>query len=225
MRRPPGRARPIAAHRLAGERLVLQPRHPVDRVLETAGDGEIIFRRAEDHAIRGADGIGEGVHRRRKAGRVLDVGIVERKLGKGRRRLDRHALRRQRRQRALHDGVEGALAQRAADRKNVQCGHGGVSSTGEKAARSSRGGFDVPAVAAGCLVQELQIQAAQLTQALLPDAGGSDCYFSFSIGFESTPTPSMSISQVSPCLIHTGLGLRAWPTPEGVPVSRVSART
>jgi hypothetical protein len=38
---------------------------------------------------------------------------------------------------------------------------------------------------------------------------GSDCYFSFSIGFESTPTPSMSISQVSPCFIHTGFGLRA----------------
>ena len=24
----------------------------------------------------------------------------------------------------------------------------------------------------------------------------------------------MSISQVSPCFIHTGFGLRAWPTPE-----------
>src|SRR5262249_21887686 len=54
------------------------------------------------------------------------------------------------------------------------------------------------------------------------DEGQPLPYFSFSIGFTSTPTPSMSISQVSPCFIHTGLGLRAWPTPEGVPVKTMS---
>src|SRR5262249_34962850 len=47
-------------------------------------------------------------------------------------------------------------------------------------------------------------------------------YFSFAIGLTSTPTPSMSISQVSPAFIHTGFGLRAWPTPEGVPVNTIS---
>ena len=50
----------------------------------------------------------------------------------------------------------------------------------------------------------------------------ADCYFSSSIGLKSTPTPSMSISQVSPCFIHTGFGLRAWPTPDGVPVKTMS---
>ena len=37
----------------------------------------------------------------------------------------------------------------------------------------------------------------------------SDSYFSSSIGLRSTPTPSISISQLSPCFIQTGLGLRA----------------
>src|SRR3954453_13813485 len=55
-----------------------------------------------------------------------------------------------------------------------------------------------------------------------PDEERDGCYFSFSIGFESTPTPSISISQVSPCFIHIGFGLRAWPTPEGVPVKTTS---
>jgi hypothetical protein len=34
--------------------------------------------------------------------------------------------------------------------------------------------------------------------------------------------PSISISQTSPCFIHTGFGLRAWPTPDGVPVKMMS---
>ncbi len=47
-----------------------------------------------------------------------------------------------------------------------------------------------------------------------------DHYFSSTIGFDSTPTFSMSISQVSPPFMNTG-GLRAKPTPEGVPVISV----
>ena len=46
-------------------------------------------------------------------------------------------------------------------------------------------------------------------------------YFSSAIGLTSTPTPSMSISQVSPPFMNTG-GLRAKPTPDGVPVMMMS---
>ena len=46
--------------------------------------------------------------------------------------------------------------------------------------------------------------------------------FSSSIGLRSMPTPSISTSTVSPAFIHTGSGLRAWPTPDGVPVNRMS---
>jgi hypothetical protein len=60
-------------------------------------------------AVRGADGIGERVDRRREAGRVLDVGVVERKVGKGGSQFDGHAVRRKRRQQPLHHGVEGPL--------------------------------------------------------------------------------------------------------------------
>src|SRR5262249_12720460 len=45
--------------------------------------------------------------------------------------------------------------------------------------------------------------------------------FSSSIGLRKTPIPSISISQTSPCRIQAG-GLRAWATPEGVPVSKRS---
>ena len=37
----------------------------------------------------------------------------------------------------------------------------------------------------------------------------------------ATPMPWISTSQVSPFFIHTG-GLRAWPTPDGVPVKMTS---
>jgi len=47
-------------------------------------------------------------------------------------------------------------------------------------------------------------------------------YFSSSIGLRSTPMPSISISHTSPFFIHTGFGLRAWPTPDGVPVKMMS---
>ena len=52
--------------------------------------------------------------------------------------------------------------------------------------------------------------------------GRLSSYFSSSIGLRSTPTPSTSISQTSPGFIQTGSGLRAWPTPDGVPVNRMS---
>ena len=55
---------------------------------------------------------------------------------------------------------------------------------------------------------------------LLPGDDGRS-YFSSSIGLTSTPTPSMSISQVSPPFMNIG-GLRAKPTPDGVPVMMMS---
>jgi hypothetical protein len=45
--------------------------------------------------------------------------------------------------------------------------------------------------------------------------------FSSSIGLRSTPTPSISTSQTSPARMNTG-GLRAKPTPDGVPVTMMS---
>ena len=41
---------------------------------------------------------------------------------------------------------------------------------------------------------------------------------SSSIGLRKIPMPSISISKTSPARIHAG-GLRAWPTPDGVPVT------
>src|SRR5262249_17982954 len=67
--------------------------------------------------------IGERVDGRRKAGRVLDIGVVKRKLGKGWSGLDGHAVGGERRQQPLHHGVEGPFAERAADRDNVQGSH------------------------------------------------------------------------------------------------------
>src|SRR6266566_3172586 len=46
------------------------------------------------------------IDRRRNAGRVLDIGVVQRKLGKGWSGLDGHADGRERRQQPLHHGVE-----------------------------------------------------------------------------------------------------------------------
>ena len=46
--------------------------------------------------------------------------------------------------------------------------------------------------------------------------------FSSSTGLLRTPTPSISTSQTSAAFIQTGLGLRAWPTPDGVPVRMIS---
>src|SRR6185295_17513721 len=47
-------------------------------------------------------------------------------------------------------------------------------------------------------------------------------YVSSAMGLRKTPTFSISISQVSPAFIQTGSGLRAWPTPDGVPVRMTS---
>ena len=46
--------------------------------------------------------------------------------------------------------------------------------------------------------------------------------FSSAIGLRKIPTRSISTSMVSPFFIQTGLGLRAWPTPDGVPVKMMS---
>src|SRR6516162_6464496 len=135
----------------------------------------------------------------------LYIGVVERKVGKGWSGLDGHAVGGERRQQPLHHGVEGPFAERAADRDNIQGGHDNLQLVYESIkARTATSSAD-----------------AALT-APRTACGRGVPYFSFSIGFTSTPTPSMSISQVSPCFIHTGFGLRAWPTPEGVPVKTIS---
>ncbi len=46
--------------------------------------------------------------------------------------------------------------------------------------------------------------------------------YSSAIGLRNVPTPWISTSTVSPFFIQTGLGLRAWPTPDGVPVKMTS---
>src|SRR5579863_4380964 len=71
--------------RLIGERLVRHARDPVDGILQSSRDRIIVFRADEDDTVGGAHGFGEFLYRRRKAGRVLDVGVVEREFGPGRR--------------------------------------------------------------------------------------------------------------------------------------------
>src|SRR5262245_2923163 len=125
--RPADRAgrRRLDGDRLADERLLFQTRHPVERILQSARQREIVFRRVEDDAVGGADGVGQRIHGGREAGRVLDVGIVEGKLGERRRFLDGHAGGRQPGQEIHDHPVERAFAQAAADADDVELsGHG-----------------------------------------------------------------------------------------------------
>jgi 2-keto-4-pentenoate hydratase/2-oxohepta-3-ene-1,7-dioic acid hydratase in catechol pathway len=109
-----GRGR-LQRHRLAGERLVLHARYPIDRVLQHAGYRPVVFGRADQHAVGGADRGGEIADRAGKAAALLDVVIVERNGIERRRRYDRHAGRRERRREPRQCGVERLLAQRAAN--------------------------------------------------------------------------------------------------------------
>src|SRR4051812_2338789 len=47
-------------HRLALERVILQTRGPVDRVLQASGDRPVVFRRDDDEAVGGAQLVGPG---------------------------------------------------------------------------------------------------------------------------------------------------------------------
>ena len=87
---------------LAGKWLVRKARHPVDGILEPAREGEVVFGRTKDNSVRGADRICEGIHGCRKAGRVLNVGVIERELRKRRCLLDGHPDRCEPRQ-EVHD--------------------------------------------------------------------------------------------------------------------------
>ena len=107
--------------RLAGERLVWQPRHPVDGILQSAGDRIVIFRADEDHAIGGTHRIGELLHRGREAGRILHIGVIEREFRERRRFRDLQARRRVALQQVHDHAVVGALAQAAANADDVEC--------------------------------------------------------------------------------------------------------
>src|SRR5262249_4041299 len=68
---------------LAGEWLIGQARDPVDCVLQSTGQGEIVFGRAEDDTVSGPDRIREDIHWRREPGRILNVGIIDGKFSEG----------------------------------------------------------------------------------------------------------------------------------------------
>ena len=106
--------------RLAGEWLIGHARYPVDRVLQAAGNREVVFRRVEDHAVGRPDRVGELLHRGGEAGRLLEVGIVERKFGKRRRFLDAHAGRRETGKRIHDHPVIGGFAQAAANADDLE---------------------------------------------------------------------------------------------------------
>src|SRR6516162_4796940 len=88
----------LQRHRLVLERLLLHARYPIDRILQTAGDRPIVLGRHDDQPIGAADGLRPGVHIGRKARRVLNVEIVDRKGLERRRGPKLHPGRRHRRQ-------------------------------------------------------------------------------------------------------------------------------
>src|SRR5258708_2173633 len=127
MRAPPS-GPPVAdwiGDRLVLEGLVAEAGHPVERVLERARNGPIVFRRNDDDAVGGADGIGQRYDVGRKAAARLQIGIIERKAAERRRFRERHAGRRQRGQRVHERAVERSLAQAAANHEGGD-GHFGV---------------------------------------------------------------------------------------------------
>ena len=110
--------RRLNGNRLVLERLVLQPGRPVDRILERAGDGVIVFRRDDDDSVGRADQVGESRHRLGKFPVGMRIGVVERKLIVER-LLEIHARGGERRQRPHQHPVVGALPQAAANRHDV----------------------------------------------------------------------------------------------------------
>ncbi len=116
----------LQRHRLLLERLVLHARDPVNRVLEAAGDRPVVLRRNDDHAVSAAYGIGPGGGGGRKARRLLNVEIVDRKLRERRRIAELDSGWRKPREHPRQRRVVGALAQRAADHEHVELsvGHG-----------------------------------------------------------------------------------------------------
>ena len=71
-------------------------------------------------AVRAADGVRPGLHLGRKAGRILDIVIVDREFVERRRRAQLQPGRRQCRQRARQRRVVRAFAQRAADHQHIE---------------------------------------------------------------------------------------------------------
>src|SRR5215510_1648862 len=118
----------LQRHWLVLERLILHARHPVDRILQAAGDRPVVLRRHDDDAIGAADRVGPGDHVGGKAGRILDVGVVDRKLLERRRGAKLEPGRRQPRQHPRQRGVVGTLAERAADHEHIELSVSHVSS-------------------------------------------------------------------------------------------------
>src|SRR5262249_17413078 len=115
--RPAGRR--LDCNRLVLERLILEPREPVDRVLQPARQAGVVFPRNNDDAVGLADRVGQRLDRGREPGGGLIVGIVDRKATPRRRRTDSHSGRRKLGQRARQRGIERALAERPVDRNDV----------------------------------------------------------------------------------------------------------
>jgi len=70
------RRRRLNGHRLIEERLLGDPRYPVDGILEHPRDRVVVLRGHEDDAVGSANSIAERQHRRRKAVFLLEVKIV-----------------------------------------------------------------------------------------------------------------------------------------------------
>src|SRR5262249_6137898 len=113
-----GRGR-LNGHGLPGKWLVGQARDPVDRIFKPARQREIVFGRAEDDTVGRPDRIRKDAHRRRESGRILDVGIIERKFSEGWTFLDAHAGRCEPRQQVHDHAIVGAFAQAPADADDV----------------------------------------------------------------------------------------------------------
>ena len=68
---------------LVVERLRLEPRHPVDRVLEGRPDRPVVFGRGEEQRVRREDLVAQ-LRRRSRETLLLDVEVVDRKLADAR---------------------------------------------------------------------------------------------------------------------------------------------
>ena len=105
------RADRCAKHRagFAVDGRIWRARKPFQRVLENAGQREIVFRHGEDKRIGAGDTRPKFFHRIGKAD-LLDIGIVERDVGQFR-HFKRYAVRQQRRNCAQGAGIIRLLAQ------------------------------------------------------------------------------------------------------------------
>jgi hypothetical protein len=105
-------------HRVLLERLIREPRHPVDGVLERTRNAVVVLRRDDDNGIRRPDRIRQRSHVGRKS-LCLKVGVIKREAAERWRFGQFHIGRCQRRQRIHQRTIEGAFAQAAADHKHI----------------------------------------------------------------------------------------------------------